>query len=236
MSTLPKAFFRLKGIHVLYLYGNNLETIPNEIGSLVNLYCLDLGKNNIESLPKSICNLVHLETLNLYGNNLSELPAEIVSLHNLRKINLAGNKNLRLSTEQKKWIHSFDESYQFEEEENNQESVMDIKKEAALDITNKMLAQMIKCDDMVMLKAVKSFSAQLNDFQITEMGAKVLALAFSVQATTDSLAQGKEAAAKSYYNVFIGLDQDIISLGVNDFQKEVMLELSPMIENINNIF
>ncbi len=62
---------------ILYLRGNELDTLPPEVGNLSNLSTLDVSINPLTSLPSEIGQLSDLKTLNLIGARLTSLPPEL---------------------------------------------------------------------------------------------------------------------------------------------------------------
>jgi Leucine-rich repeat (LRR) protein len=77
-------------LEILYLGGNQLESIPVEVGCMQGLVSLVLCDNRLESLPSSLVSLASLQSLSLHNNRLSTLPPEIIHL-NLVELSLRNN-------------------------------------------------------------------------------------------------------------------------------------------------
>jgi Leucine-rich repeat (LRR) protein len=91
LKDIPEEVFENKNIKVLYLYGNELDSIPGKIGQLDQLEELYIGKNHLKTLPKEIGQLENLKVLSVQFNDLAYLPAEIGSLKKLERLVLNQN-------------------------------------------------------------------------------------------------------------------------------------------------
>ncbi len=104
LTRLPKSIGSLTNLTELRLCRNKLKKLPVEIGNLTGLRYLSLANNEMDSLPDTFGHLYDLEYLELCQNNLKKLPDSIVNLTNLTYLDLNNNKNLKLTSEQKKWV------------------------------------------------------------------------------------------------------------------------------------
>jgi hypothetical protein len=91
LSQLPKTFYKLDSLEVLYLEYNELTTIPNDIFQLSNLTTLSLLSNNIEVVPTEISTLENLELLGLGNNRVGSLPDELSNLKKLKHLDISQN-------------------------------------------------------------------------------------------------------------------------------------------------
>jgi Leucine-rich repeat (LRR) protein len=81
----------LKGLCVLDLHNNHLESLPEELGELENLAILNLSSNQITILPRSIGHLPLVE-LHLSSNEISQIPTAFGQLKRLAKLDLSRNQ------------------------------------------------------------------------------------------------------------------------------------------------
>ena len=91
LSQLPKTFYKLDSLEVLFLEYNELTTIPDDIFQFRNLTTLSLLSNNIESVPTEISNLKNLELLGLGNNRVGSLPDELANLKKLKHLDISQN-------------------------------------------------------------------------------------------------------------------------------------------------
>lgn len=91
LTELPAWVYAQKGLQILRLGCNELESLGEDLGQLKNLKQLRLdggacGGNPIQSLPKSIGQLSKLNYFDLSYGKLEELPAALVQLPQLESI------------------------------------------------------------------------------------------------------------------------------------------------------
>lgn len=100
LQSLPPALFTLRRLRRLLLAGNLLEVLPAEVKSLQLLTELDLSGNRIEILPPALCNsCLELRILNVAHNSLSSLPRGIAALSQLCRLDLRSNSLEELPAE-----------------------------------------------------------------------------------------------------------------------------------------
>uniref|UniRef100_A0A7S3ZGM3 Disease resistance R13L4/SHOC-2-like LRR domain-containing protein n=1 Tax=Lotharella globosa TaxID=91324 RepID=A0A7S3ZGM3_9EUKA len=91
MSAIPAGMSLLKGLRVLRLESNMLESLPDEFGEL-RLRTLDLSENKFTRLPASVTKMSSLKGLYVERNELKALPNEISKLINLEVLKMRMNK------------------------------------------------------------------------------------------------------------------------------------------------
>ncbi|XP_070836239.1 volume-regulated anion channel subunit LRRC8D [Chaetodon trifascialis] len=100
LQSLPPALFTIRRLRRLLLAGNLLEELPVEVKSLQLLIELDLSRNRVESLPPGLFNsCLELRILNVAHNSLSSLPRGIAALSQLCRLDLRGNSLEELPAE-----------------------------------------------------------------------------------------------------------------------------------------
>uniref|UniRef100_A0A665WL05 Uncharacterized protein n=1 Tax=Echeneis naucrates TaxID=173247 RepID=A0A665WL05_ECHNA len=100
LQTLPPALFTLLRLRRLLLACNLLEKLPAEIKALQLLAELDLSGNRLESLPPELFSrCLELRTLNVAHNSLSALPSGISILNQLCRLDLRSNSLEELPVE-----------------------------------------------------------------------------------------------------------------------------------------
>ncbi|CDP20542.1 unnamed protein product [Coffea canephora] len=76
---------KFKYLHVLKLFGEDVEELPTSIGKLIHLHLLDISDSMITTLPESLCKLYCLQTLRI--RKLEEsFPKEMSNLISLRHL------------------------------------------------------------------------------------------------------------------------------------------------------
>uniref|UniRef100_A0ACD5ZIZ0 Uncharacterized protein n=1 Tax=Avena sativa TaxID=4498 RepID=A0ACD5ZIZ0_AVESA len=110
---LPDHFGRIRGLLVLDVSRNQLQTVPDAIAGLEHLEELRLGSNALVALPDSIGLLSNLKILDVSGNKLRSLPDSISKCRSLVELNASYNVLVYLPTDighelvklRKLWVH-----------------------------------------------------------------------------------------------------------------------------------
>ncbi|CDP17559.1 unnamed protein product [Coffea canephora] len=76
---------KFKYLHVLKLFGADVEELPNSIGKLIHLHLLDISGSRIRTLPESLCKLYSLQTLRI-GKLEEGFPKEMSNLISSRHL------------------------------------------------------------------------------------------------------------------------------------------------------
>ncbi|CDP17369.1 unnamed protein product [Coffea canephora] len=88
VSTDMNMLLRFKGLNVLRLSGDDVESLPSSIGKLLHLRLLDIKSSRIRSLPESLCKLYNLQTLTIDDDELEGgFPKRMSDLISLRHLN-----------------------------------------------------------------------------------------------------------------------------------------------------
>ena len=88
---LPIQITRLRRLKILYLGGNQLDSLPSEIGQLKYLQSLSLSHNNLRKLPETLSTLSRLRVLHLHHNQLTTLPHGLMFITGLADLSLRDN-------------------------------------------------------------------------------------------------------------------------------------------------
>lgn len=88
----PEAFYELKQLHTIQLYGSQINHLSEKIEQLKHLEELTIRSGRLTILPEGICKLHKLTTLNVRYNQLTHLPENIATLTNLKELDIVGNK------------------------------------------------------------------------------------------------------------------------------------------------
>lgn len=99
LDSLPKPFYTLKNIYLIYLRKNGLKKIDSEIGNLTSLAELYILNNQLREIPLALARLSNLTTLNLDENLLVEIPPFINQLEKLQLLNLNNNHIMSIPME-----------------------------------------------------------------------------------------------------------------------------------------
>nr|XP_027117778.1 putative disease resistance protein RGA4 [Coffea arabica] len=76
---------KFKYLHVLKLFGADVEELPTSIGKLIHLHLLDISESSIRTLPESLCKLYCLQTLRI-GMLVDGFPKEMSNLISMRHL------------------------------------------------------------------------------------------------------------------------------------------------------
>ncbi len=96
---IPRKVFAQRGLEILLLNDNQIETLPAQIQLLSELRYLDLSKNNLIDFPPSLGKLEGLRSLFLSQNQLKFIPTSIFGLEDITELDLSYNKIRRLPNE-----------------------------------------------------------------------------------------------------------------------------------------
>ncbi|SEI41988.1 Leucine Rich Repeat [Dyadobacter sp. SG02] len=91
LTMLPKGIGKMRGLEVLDVYYNKIETLPKSITKLKRLTHLAVSHNQLTALPKRIDRLKSVHTLYAHHNHLSKLPERITRMKELRIVDLGYN-------------------------------------------------------------------------------------------------------------------------------------------------
>ncbi len=94
-----EGFDQLKGLTLLILDHNDIETIPRKFcASMKKLEFFHCAGNRVSELPSDIRHMRSLRDLDLSHNQLSTLPTELFLLPKLDVIQASGNRIVRIPT------------------------------------------------------------------------------------------------------------------------------------------
>jgi hypothetical protein len=92
LLSIPKEIFNMTSLTELWLCGNRLGAIPADIGRLKGLKLLSLALNELNTLPDEVCELLCLTRLILRRNTLSVLPVAFSKLQQLGEVDISSNQ------------------------------------------------------------------------------------------------------------------------------------------------
>lgn len=98
---------KLKGLEMLDLGSNDIETGLEFLGQLWLLNDLKLDSNSLNTVPDNICSLMHLRKLDLSDNRLSSLPMLMNNL-TLFELDLSNNELCDLPNHLSYWVSMID--------------------------------------------------------------------------------------------------------------------------------
>ncbi|MEO1436144.1 MAG: DUF1963 domain-containing protein, partial [Bacteroidota bacterium] len=92
----PDAFFYLKELHTIQIYGSAISAIDRRVGALKKLEELTIESSELTQVPDSIGQLTLLTNLSFRYNRLKYFPDIIDQLPNLRELNVESNRFVAL--------------------------------------------------------------------------------------------------------------------------------------------
>lgn len=92
LTEFPEEAFLNKGLKVIRLYGNSIDSIPDRIAELTELEKLYIGRNDLKYIPASIGKLSNLKILSVQYNEIDSIAEELGNLTNLEQLLLNQNQ------------------------------------------------------------------------------------------------------------------------------------------------